>query len=69
LYYLEKSGADLPAPLLVLIALAQRQPLRLHRLPPRHRRLGFVGEREERDLDDDDDGENRQAEVAKEADR
>jgi hypothetical protein len=39
---------------LLLLLVAQRQ--HLHRLHRRHRGVGFVSKREERDLDDDGDG-------------
>ena len=52
--------------LVVGIALAQRGHLRLHRLHLRHRRVGLVGEREEGDLDQHGDDQDREAEIADE---
>ena len=49
------------------IALAQRGHLRLHRLHLRHRGIGFVGQREERGLDQHGDDQDREAEIADQA--
>ena len=45
-------------------ALADRHHLRLHRLHFRHRGVGFVGEREEEELDDDRDDQDGEAEIS-----
>ena len=50
--------------LVVAVALADRDHFRLHRLHLRHRGVGFVGEREEHDLDQHGDDQDREAEVA-----
>ena len=65
LVLVERHQLLLLAHLIVFIALANPLHVGLKLLHLRHRLVGLVGEREERQLDDDRDRQDREAEVAK----